>query len=72
MAKAKARVTVKAGARRQGRLRVVHAGFRGETEDAFRVRKRRPYIHTRCIEGILRLSGTYSEEGGIERERDRA
>jgi hypothetical protein len=33
MAKAKARVTVKAGARRQGRLRVVHAGFRGERQD---------------------------------------
>jgi hypothetical protein len=33
MAKAKARVTVKAGARRQGRLRVVHAEFRGERQD---------------------------------------
>jgi hypothetical protein len=38
----------------------------GKTEHAFRVRKRRPYIHTRCIEGILQLSGTYSEEGGME------
>jgi hypothetical protein len=50
----------------------VHTNLEGKSEDTFRVRKRRPYIHASRIEGNCdQVESIVKDEGGKERKRSR-